>query len=211
MKQNGQWLSQVRTRSNTALVSSMPSGEPSALSTCTTRSIPPRRRSSSTCAPSTWIWYAMTSRTTSPLTASTSSPTRTPARAAGDPGATASTRAAGIRPGYGVGRITLGPCPVNLVRPTVEKVLLAEPRGFCAGVEMAIKALGVDGSGLRAACVLLPRDRAQPARRRSVPRAGRDLRRRRERQCRPERRSCSRPTAARPMSSRRPGPTAATS
>ena len=26
-------------------------------------------------------------------------------------------------------------------RPVVERVLLAEPRGFCAGVEMAIKAL----------------------------------------------------------------------
>ena len=63
-----------------------------------------------------------------------SSPTITPARAAGDPGATASTRAAGMRPGYGVGRQYPRPVPV-------EKVLLAEPRGFCAGVEMAIKAL----------------------------------------------------------------------
>ncbi len=33
-------------------------------------------------------------------------------------------------------------CPArSLTRVTVEKVLLAEPRGFCAGVEMAIKAL----------------------------------------------------------------------
>ena len=35
MKQNGQWLSQVRTRSNTALASSRPSGAPAALSTTT--------------------------------------------------------------------------------------------------------------------------------------------------------------------------------
>ena len=33
MKQNGQWLSQVRTRSNTALASSRPSGAPAAFST----------------------------------------------------------------------------------------------------------------------------------------------------------------------------------
>ena len=33
MKQNGQWLSQVRTRSNTALSSSRPSGTPASFST----------------------------------------------------------------------------------------------------------------------------------------------------------------------------------
>jgi 4-hydroxy-3-methylbut-2-enyl diphosphate reductase len=55
-----------------------------------------------------------------------------PALAAGDPGATASTRAVGIGPGYGGGSLGLVP---------LERVLLAEPRGFCAGVEMAIKAL----------------------------------------------------------------------
>ena len=33
MKQNGQWLSHVRTRSNTALASSRPSGAPAAFST----------------------------------------------------------------------------------------------------------------------------------------------------------------------------------
>src|SRR4051794_15125041 len=74
----------------------------------------------------------MTSRTGSPFTPVTSSPARTPACAAGDPGATVCTRAASIGPGYGLDRVVLVP---------VEKVLLAEPRGFCAGVEMAIKAL----------------------------------------------------------------------
>src|SRR2546423_11440690 len=74
----------------------------------------------------------MTSRTGSPFTLVTSSPASTPARAAGDPGATACTRAASIGPDYGLDRVV--PVPV-------EKVVLAQPRGFCAGVEMAIKAL----------------------------------------------------------------------
>src|SRR5690348_4770351 len=76
----------------------------------------------------------MTSRTISPLSVSSSSPGRSPAAAAGEPGATATTRAVGIAPVYGKGFATLDRMPV-------EKVLLAEPRGFCAGVEMAIKAL----------------------------------------------------------------------
>ncbi len=42
----------------------------------------------------------------------------------------------------------------------VAKVLLAEPRGFCAGVEMAIKALTWMVRIFRAArCTQLPRDR----------------------------------------------------
>src|SRR4051795_971021 len=76
----------------------------------------------------------MTSRTISPLSVSSSSPGRSPAAAAGEPGATATTRAVGIVPVYGKCLATLGRMPV-------EKVLLAQPRGFCAGVEMAIKAL----------------------------------------------------------------------
>src|SRR5438094_686362 len=76
----------------------------------------------------------MTSRTISPLSVSSSSPGRSPAAAAGEPGATATTRAVGIAPVYGKGFATLDRMPV-------ERVLLAEPRGFCAGVEMAIKAL----------------------------------------------------------------------
>src|SRR3954451_818773 len=76
----------------------------------------------------------MTSRTISPLSVSSSSPGRSPAAAAGEPGATATTRAVGIATVYGKALATLRRVPV-------EKVLLAQPRGFCAGVEMAIKAL----------------------------------------------------------------------
>jgi len=100
MKQNGQWLSHVRTRSNTALARSRPSGAPGAFSTVTSCSRPPRRTSSSTRGSSAWIWYRMTSRTVSPLSVSSSSPGRSPATAAGEPGVTATTRAVGIGPVY---------------------------------------------------------------------------------------------------------------
>ena len=103
MKQNGQWLSHVRTRSNTALASSRPSGAPSAFSITQVRSRPPDRSSSSTRGPSAWSWYAMTSRSSSPLTVSTSSPGPTPACAAGDPGATETTSAGGMGRFYGPG------------------------------------------------------------------------------------------------------------
>src|SRR5216683_3282346 len=78
----------------------------------------------------------MTSRTASPLTARSSSPGVTPATSAGEPGATDNTRALGMHASLRERdpRSTLDPMPV-------ERVLLAEPRGFCAGVEMAIKAL----------------------------------------------------------------------
>ena len=72
-------------------------------------------------------------------------PPRTPARAAGDPGATATTRGADIAPGYGARAPHRSPGsrrrPVPWPAMAVDKVLLAAPRGFCAGVEMAIKAL----------------------------------------------------------------------
>src|SRR4249920_1382210 len=80
----------------------------------------------------------MTSRTISPLSVSNSSPGRSPAAAAGEPGATATTRAVGIRPVYGTAPGTLHRMPAET---QVERVLLAQPRGYCAGVEMAIKAL----------------------------------------------------------------------
>src|ERR1700687_5689030 len=68
--------------------------------------------------------------------ATISSPGSRPGRAAGDPGAPATTRGTDIRPA----RLTE---PRRLAWSTVEvdRVLLAAPRGFCAGVEMAIKAL----------------------------------------------------------------------
>src|SRR5437867_1804247 len=75
----------------------------------------------------------MTSRGRSPLIVRISSPVSRPARAAGDAGATATTCGWSM-----VVRIGGAGYP-EVVR--VEKVLLAAPRGFCAGVEMAIKAL----------------------------------------------------------------------
>src|SRR5207247_9247131 len=54
--------------------------------------------------------------------------------AAGDRAATAPPRGSDIRKGYGHPATSLGVMQVD-------RVLLASPRGFCAGVEMAIKAL----------------------------------------------------------------------
>src|SRR5947208_5028299 len=87
----------------------------------------------------------MTSRTASPLRVRTSSPGWIPVEAAGELGATATTRAGGMQASYGtpgsralVGSERVGRYPR---RVAVERVLLAQPRGYCAGVEMAIKAL----------------------------------------------------------------------
>src|SRR5688572_16302061 len=76
----------------------------------------------------------MTSRGASPLSVSSSSPGRRPARSAGEPGATLTTLGEDMQASV---RAEAG----SLVSVDVEKVLLARPRGFCAGVEMAIKAL----------------------------------------------------------------------
>src|SRR5438270_13046723 len=76
----------------------------------------------------------MTSRGASPLSVSSSSPGRRPARSAGEPGVTATTLGEDMEPSIRVGTDTL-------VSVEVEKVLLARPRRFCARVEMAIKAL----------------------------------------------------------------------
>src|ERR671911_2644416 len=150
MKQNSQWLSQVRTLSNNAECTSTPSGSPARLSTSTSVSRPPRRISPASRASSTNCRHSSRSRGTSPLTDRISSPSTRPTRAAGEPGATATTRGADIDVGvYGFGGPTRRFAPrVGARRPRrypgpvpVGKVLLAAPRGFCAGVEMAIKAL----------------------------------------------------------------------
>src|SRR6476620_6996699 len=138
MKQNSQWLSQVRTWSKSAACTSTPSGSPARFGIDTVCSTPPRRRSTSRSGSSTRRAHEMTSRGTSPSIATTSSPSTTPARWAGDPGATATTRGADT-----AFQATWGPAdsPLALTGMDVDRVLLAEPRGFCAGVEMAIKAL----------------------------------------------------------------------
>src|SRR5438093_10893139 len=77
----------------------------------------------------------MMSRGASPLRARNSSPGRIPARSAGDPGATATTR------GRDMDAQSTGGRYAARTAMDVQRVLLARPRGFCAGVEMAIKSL----------------------------------------------------------------------
>jgi hypothetical protein len=94
MKQNSQWLSQVRTLSNSAECTSTPRGSPDRLTTSTSVSSPPRRTSTARAASSTSWRHSSRSRGTSPLMETISSPSARPTRAAGDPGATATTRGA---------------------------------------------------------------------------------------------------------------------
>ena len=69
----------------------------------------------------------------------------------------------------------------------------------------------LDGPGVRAARVLLPRDRPQPAHRGALRAAGGGVRRRHRRRAPPATRSCCRPTGRRRRWSRPPAPAAATS
>ena len=114
----------------------------------------------------------------------TSSPASTPACAAGDPGATADDSCRGhVHKCTGTAPRTRLPASGELpwAAMPVEKVLLAEPRGLLRGRRDGDQGARLDGARVRAAGVLLPRDRPQPARRRTLPRPGRDLRRRRRR------------------------------
>src|SRR5688572_16967837 len=103
MKQNSQWLSQVRTWSNNAACTSTPSGTAAVLSMVTSNSTPPRRNDTTMSASSMSCRYSSTSRGTTPSMARISSPTVNSASAAGEPGVTAITRGgAGTRSGTGV-------------------------------------------------------------------------------------------------------------
>ena len=64
------------------------------------------------------------------------------------------------------------------------EVLLANPRGFCAGVDRAIEIVERRARALRPAGLRAPRDRPQPARGRGAAREGRGLRRRPARRAR---------------------------
>ena len=64
MKQNSQWLSQVRTWSNSADCTSTPSGSPARLCTSIVCSRPPRVTSSTGSASSTRNRHSMMSRGT---------------------------------------------------------------------------------------------------------------------------------------------------
>src|SRR5947209_20083652 len=103
MKQNSQWLSHVRTWSNRADATSAPRGCPARLGTATSTSSPPRRTSRSRSGSSMRSRHSMTSRGRRPATETISSPGCRPASAAGDPGATATTRGKDTPPGYGDG------------------------------------------------------------------------------------------------------------
>ena len=111
-----------------------------------------------------------------------------------------------MAPGYGVPARPAQPALAWTCRWHVDKVLLAAPRGLLRRRGDGDQGAGLDGAGLRAARVLLPRDRPQPAGGRPLPGARRGLRRRHRRGARRARRSCCRPTARRPRWSRRPGP-----
>ena len=99
MKQNSQWLSQVRTASNNAECTSAPSGSPAALGTTRSKSSPPRRSSRHRSASSTSNRHWITSRGRSPSIVRISSPGCNPARAAGDADATATTVGTDMRTG----------------------------------------------------------------------------------------------------------------
>ena len=140
MKQNGQWLSHVRTRSNTALVEVEPERRARGLLDQHELLEPAAadleldaRLVGLDLVPDDVAHHLAVER--EQLVTG-----EEPGGSAGEPGATATTRAVGIAPVYGVRRRT-GRGPGTLDRMPVEKVLLAQPRGFCAGVEMAIKAL----------------------------------------------------------------------
>src|SRR2546426_3850351 len=135
MKQKSQWLSQVRTWSNRAVSTSTPKASPAPFSTRRSSCSPPRCTSSSTSGSSTASCHSMTSRGRRPFNSRISSPGSIPPRAAADAGATATTKGRAMPTSVG------GP-PLYPELMPVEQVLLASPRGFCAGVEMAIKALG---------------------------------------------------------------------
>src|SRR3954465_9174166 len=104
----------------------------------------------------------MTSRGASPLSVSSSSPGRRPARSAAEPGATLTTLGedmqASVRAGAG-----------SLVSDGCGEGAPGPPPGVLRRRRDGQQGPGLDGPGLRAARVLLPRDRPQPAGGGTVP------------------------------------------
>ena len=86
---------------------------------------------------------------------------------------------------------------VTADRQSVEEVLLAEPRGFCAGVDRAIEIVERALAQVRRADLRAPRDRAQHLRRRTTSRPRARSSSRISPTCRRARRWCSAPTACR--------------
>ena len=149
MKQNSQWLSQVRTRSNSAEDTSMP--ERLARRPCATLDRAARARRAGSRARGRPRRPAAGTRSRRGARGRRWRAARRPRggrpAAAGDAAATATTRGADMASRLPGRRQPARPrrarCPRagSLGTVPVERVLLASPRGFCAGVEMAIKAL----------------------------------------------------------------------
>ena len=119
MKQNSQWLSQVRTRSKTAEDTSAPSGSPGSLATVSGNgsATPRRRTTSSRSGSSTRRLYSMTSRGDRPLRRRSSSPGRSPDSCAGDDSATATTEGAVVPRGTDMGQGYPLPRPAQAAVP----------------------------------------------------------------------------------------------
>src|SRR5665213_1605158 len=126
-------------RSKTAESILRPSGWPSVLVIVTlrARSSPSRRMTSATFSPSISCWYSMMSLGSRPFTLMSSSPTAKSTLEAGESIEIEEIRAPDTRPAYEESPTSF----TRLERVNVDKVVLAAPRGFCAGVEKAIKAL----------------------------------------------------------------------
>src|ERR1035441_8261735 len=126
-------------RSKTAESMPSPKGWPSDLTIVTgrARSSPSRRMTSVTVFPSMSCWYSMMSLGSRPFTLTSSSPTARSTLEAGESMEIEEIRAPDTRPAYEELHFSI----TRLEFVNVDKVVLAAPRGFCAGVEKAIKAL----------------------------------------------------------------------
>ena len=153
----------------------------------------------------------MTSRGTSPLIGR-DLVARAPGRraAAGRTGRDGDDGGSDVHPG--IGRRIEEPTGTRAVRlgpMAVDRVLAGRRPGLLRRRGDGHQGAGLDGPRLRAARVLLPRDRPQPAGGRPLPRPRRGVRRRHRRGARPAGPSCCPPTARRPRWCRGPASGAA--
>ena len=194
MKQKAQWLSQVWRASKRAECTSTPerlAGAP--WRTSTVRSSPPRSTSRLRSGPSVSTRQRIRSRAGSPSTADHLVAHRQPGRAR------RANRARRRRCGGGTRRTGYGAEPsVASIDVPVDHVLLAAPRGFCAGVEMAIKALAWMVRAFEPPVYCYHEIVHNRLVVRAVRAARRGVRRRRSTRCPRAARSCSRPTARPP-------------
>ena len=183
MKQNGQWLSHVCTRSKIACDSSRPSCAPSALCTTSCCSRPPRLTSRSTIGAVDLQLVRdhvpellavdgqdlVAGRDSGLLARGTRARQQELVRRASDQDT-----------GKGTARIRRY-ARIRDIEPPPTRANRAARRaaGLLRRCRDGDQSAGVDGSGLRAARVLLPRDRPQSPRRRALPRTGRGVRGRR--------------------------------